>query len=282
MTQAEPRRRSPVGLTGGHSETSRRVGWGRYCCLLVLLALVAGCARAVALELPVQGEQHVPGFRPAEDVFAFRNDIRARNPDKPDLYANYCFVLARSVRQFHAFARFDPDLPRLTADRYRERIREVVARSPWKPPVPRDDRVVIPGYRNLHDFSRDQELLVKETLGGRFWTWMHWTNWRVTMRVSGEHQERVAEEIVDGIDAGRLVQLLVTNWPAPELNHTVVAYAYRATQAAIDFTVYDPNDPSSPWLISFDRERQHFWATRMYAVRPGEIRAFRMYYSPFL
>jgi hypothetical protein len=247
-----------------------------------VLVLAAGCARPAAPELPAGGARRVPEFRLADDTFAFRNDVRALNPDKPDLYANYCFVLARSVRQFHAFARFDPALPRLTAGGYRERVREVVARAPWQPPVPPDDRVVIPGYRNLHDFSRDQEQAVKDGLGGRFWTWVHWTNWRVTLPVSGDHQEQVAGEIVDGIAAGRLVQLLVTNWPVPELNHAVVAYEYRAAPAGIEFSVYDPNDPGSPWVISFDRERQRFWATRMYAVRPGTIRAFRMYYSPFL
>ncbi len=248
--------------------------------LLVLLALAAGCARSTAL--PGSAVRQVPEFSLAKDTFAFRNDIRARNPDRPDLYANYCFVLARSVRQFHAFARFDPDLPRLTANQYSERIRQVVGRAAWEPPLPPDDRVLIPGYRNLHDFSRDQEPVIKASLGGRFWTWVHWTNWRVTVPVSGGHQERVAREIVAGLDQGRLVQLLVTNWPVPELNHTVVAYAYRAAETTVDFTVYDPNDPRSPWVVSFDRARRRFWATRMFEVRPGTIRAFRMYYSRFL
>src|SRR5688572_31864769 len=40
-------------------------------------------------------------------------------------------------------------------------------------------------------------------------------------------RSHVAREVMDELDAGRLVQLLVTNWPKPELNHTVVAYAYR-------------------------------------------------------
>jgi hypothetical protein len=265
MTRAGARRPRPAVRVGG---------------LLAMLALAMGCARGAALPVTAAGE--VPGFSPARDAFAFRNDIRALDPDRPDLYANYCFVLARSVRQFHAFARFDPDLPRLTAEEYRERMRRVLARPPWEPPLPPDDRVVLPGYRNLHDFSRDHERLVKESLGGRFWTWVHWTNWRVTMPVWGRHQERVARRIVEELDRGRLVQLLVTNWPVPELNHTVVAHAYRASETAIDFTVYDPNEPRSPWVVSFDRRRGRFWATRMFAVRPGVIRAFRMYYSPFL
>ena len=52
-----------------------------------------------------------PAFVFAADTFAFPNEIRARHPDVHDLYANYCFVLARGVRQFQQFARFDPALP---------------------------------------------------------------------------------------------------------------------------------------------------------------------------
>ena len=84
------------------------------------------------------------------------------------------------------------------------------------------------------------------------------------------------------LSAGRLVQLLVTNWPIPELNHTVVVYAYEATPQGIDFHVYDPNDPEEHGIVTFEREARHFWATKVYDTRPGKIRAFLMYYSPLL
>jgi hypothetical protein len=256
---------------------------GRACAavLLAVAAAGAGCATAPA-RVPAAGAAGPPRFVFGEDTFAFRNDIRSRNPDRPDLYANYCFVLARGVRQFHAFARFDPALPRLDRAGSLERVRQVVARAPWEPALPPDDRIVIPGYRNLYEFSRAEEALVKEALGGRFWTLVHWTNWRVVFPVSGGHQEQVAGEIAAELDAGRLVQLLVTNWPIPELNHTVVAYAYRATGTAVDFTVYDPNDPSTPGTLSFERAAHRFWASQLYDTRPGRIRAFRMYYSALL
>ena len=61
--------------------------------------------------------------------------IGARHPDAPDIYAHYCFVLARAVRQFTQFARFEPSLPRSITTRYVERVEQVVARpAPWEPP----------------------------------------------------------------------------------------------------------------------------------------------------
>jgi len=221
----------------------------------------------------------VTAFAFATDTFAFPNEIRARNRGRDDLYANYCFVLARGLRQFFGFARFDPAAPRLTHTEYVERVRALAAHPPWEPPAPADARVVIPGYANLREFSRAQETAVKEGLGGRFWTLVHWTNWRVTFPVTDGHQATVAREVMDELDAGHLVQLLVTNWPKPELNHTVVAFAYRPGPQGMEFVVWDPNDPAEPGVMTFDSEAGRFRASHIYDTEPGLIRAFRMYYS---
>lgn len=252
-------------------------GW-----IAVGIAVLATACAPVDLAPPTVGAgttASVPGFSPAADTFAFPNEIRARHPDRDDLYANYCFVLARGLRQFFAFARFEPAAPRLSAAAYVERVREIAAQPPWLPPPPADDRVAIPGYANLKEFSRAEEAAIKEGLGGRFWTLVHWTNWRVTFPVTRGQQTRVAEEIVRELEAGRLVQLLVTNWPKPELNHTVVAYAFHATVDGIDFDVWDPNDPDGTGMMRFDTGAGQFWATRLYDTEQGVIRAFRMYYS---
>ena len=220
-----------------------------------------------------------PAFTFETDTFAFANLIRAREHPQPGLYANYCFVLARAIRQFHVGARFDPAAPKLTSDGYVERVRTIAERPPRYGPVPAAERVVIPGYRNLREFSRAEEQAVKTGLGGPFWTWVHWTNWRVTFPVTRGHQEGVAREIVDEIARGRLVQLLVTNWPKPELNHTVVVFSAREAPAGVDLMVWDPNDVSGPGVMTFDRTERRFFATKLYDTEPGPIRAFRMYHS---
>ena len=251
----------------------------RWLAISVALLLTACASVPAAPSAARPNGTSVTGFSFASDTFAFPNEIRARHPDRDDLYANYCFVLARGLRQFHGFARFDPAAPRLTHAGYVERVRALAAHAPWEPPAPADARVVIPGYANLRDFSRAQEAAVKEGLGGRFWTLVHWTNWRVTFPVTGGHQATVAREVMDELDAGHLVQLLVTNWPKPELNHTVVAFAYRPGAQGVEFVVWDPNDPAEPGIMTFDSEASRFRASRIYDTEPGLIRAFRMYYS---
>jgi len=233
----------------------------------------------VALARPHPG----PALTFGADTFAFRNDSRIHHRGKPDLYANYCFVMARAIIQFHRFARFAPAAPKLPAESYTERVKEVTAFTPWHDSIPPESRIVIPGYASLYELSADQEVAVKAGLPDRFWTLVHWTNWRVVFPFTGEHQERVASETLSELHAGRLVQWLVTNFPTWELNHTVVAYDYRIGEnGSVEFLVYDPNDPYVPGVISFDRSERRFEATHLFDTTEGPIRAFRMYYSPLL
>jgi hypothetical protein len=242
---------------------------------------VAGCAALPAARLPADSAAGVaaPGFVFERDTFTFANMIRSRNPEAPDLYANYCFVVARGLRQFFQFARFDPGAPRVRHDEYVERVRQVTARSPRQAPLPAVQRVVIPGYANLREFSRAQEAAVKAGLESRWWTWLHWTNWRVVFPVTPGHQARVLDEIVGELGRGRLVQLLVTNLPKWDVNHTLIAFAARARGEDIELVVWDPNDPDRPGLVTFRAAARRFWATRVHDTDPGPIRIFRMYYS---
>jgi hypothetical protein len=252
--------------------------------LVVLVALLlSGCASVASLDTAIRQPAPPPLIRFRVDTFAFPNEGRTKNQGKPDLYANYCFVMARAVTQFHRFARFDPAGPRLSAQAYTERVEQVTSYSPWHDPLPDDARVIIPGYASLYEFSARQEAAVKAGLPARFWTWVHWTNWRVIFPFPGWHQERVASQTIAELQAGRLVQFLITNFPKWELNHTVVVYDYRiGDNGSVEFVVYDPNDPSVPGLIVFDRVERRFVATHLFDTTPGGIRAFRMYYWPLL
>jgi len=249
----------------------------------VVIFVSAHWITAPTLDVALRAAPPAPAIRFGVDTFAFANENRTIYRGKPDLYPSWCFVMARAVTQFHRFARFDATAPRLTTDEYAARVRQVTARAWWHPPAPPAERIVIPGYGALHEFSRAEEPAVKAGLSGRFWSWIHWTNWRVMYPMPAAHQEGVARETVAELQAGRPVQWLITNLPVIELNHTVVVYAYRANDGPlVDFMVYDPNDPGVPGTIQFDRQARRFLSTRVYNTTVGPIRAFRMYFSPLL
>src|SRR5512144_2543824 len=138
--------------------------------LLAVLPLVAasGCASVAPLDVAMRRPSAPASLRFGVDTFAFANESRSNNPGKPDLYANYCFVMARGVIQFQRFARFDPAAPRVAREEYVARVKQVVSHAPWEDPLPADDRVAIPGYASLYAFSREQEAAVKAGLVGRF------------------------------------------------------------------------------------------------------------------
>jgi hypothetical protein len=231
-----------------------------------------------ALHRPSAGP--VLGF--GTETFAFRNDSRIHHRGKPDIYCNRCFLMARAVVQFQRFARFDPEGPRLSSADYAARVRAVTRRAAWRAPLPRARRIVIPGFPSLHALSREEEGAVKDGLRGRLWTLVHWTNWRMTFPSLPGQQERVARETMAELRAGRPVQLFVTDFPRIQFNHSVLVFDYRAGgPEAVDFVVYDPNDPDAPGIVRFDRRDERFHPAPLCGVSVDRFRAFRQYYSPF-
>src|SRR5919109_1897948 len=116
---------------------------------IVLTALAAGGIAVSAhwisappLDVALGAAPASPALRFGVDTFAFANENRTIYRGKPDLYPGWCFVMARAVTQFQRFARFDPAAPRLTADEYSARVREITARPPWREPLPPDARIV--------------------------------------------------------------------------------------------------------------------------------------------
>jgi len=234
---------------------------------------------AVALRRPPPG----PALRFGVDTFAFRNDSRVHHRGKPDLYASWCFILARAVVQFQRFARFEPGAPRLAAAEYTARVQRITRRAPWRAPLPAAERVVVPGFGSLHELSREEEAAVKAGLPRRFWTLVHWTNWRMVFPYPRSQQDRVAAEIVAQLQAGRPVQLLITDFPRIRLNHSVLVFDFRVSDPdAVEFFVYDPNDPTEPGVIRYDRRVSRYRPAPLCGGNVPYFRAFRMYCSPLL
>lgn len=248
---------------------------------LIATALTAALASAAPLMVVLRRPSGGPALRFGVDTFAFRNDSRIHHRGKPDLYANWCFVLARAVVQFQRFARFEPAAPRLTPAEYTALVRRVTRRPAWWAPLPPDQRIVVPGFASLHELSREMEAAVKAGLHGRFWTLVHWSNWRMVFPHPHGQQERVAAETVADLQAGRPVQLLITDFPRIKLNHSVLAYDYVVREPdLVDFTVFDPNDPSRPGVVRFDPRIRRFRPAPLCGVAVSHFRVFRQYRSP--
>jgi hypothetical protein len=207
--------------------------------------------------------------------------VRAERPGWNDAFANYCLVIARAASQFYRFARFAPDRPPASPEEYERLVRAVLSRPPWAPPAAEAGRAVIPGYADLHGFSAAHEGVIKTALGSNVLSMVHWRTWRVGVDFPPEHQERLAREMIDEVDAGRPVPLMITNFPHEDLlNHSVLVYDRRPAQQGTDFLAYDPNDPGSPLTLYYDDTARAFWVGPLTYSPPGRVRAFRVYTSP--
>src|SRR5689334_8072090 len=133
-------------------------------CLPLVLCLAALSSCSTAPSAAVSARE----FFFERDTFAYPNELvweyrfddhgrwtsKPREP-KPD-YTHRCFVVVRAARQFFGHARFDPSQPVADAATYRRLIRRVISASP-RTIVPETEKVLVPGYANLREFSRAEE-----------------------------------------------------------------------------------------------------------------------------
>jgi len=227
-------------------------------------------------------------FQFETDTFAYANEVgteyaydaqgrwrgRAREP-KPD-YTLQCFVVARSARQFFQHARFDPDLPKVMEGEYRQLVRKVVVISP-RTDLAESAKVIIPGYANLREFSREQEQVLKEECGSFWQSYFQRGHWRMVFPFSRGHQERMAARLIAGIRENRPPVVHVVCFPSLKINHAVLLYDVEETAEEIRFATYDPNAPQEPTWLTFRRaDRTFAFPTKNY-FRGGEVNVYEVY-----
>ncbi len=203
------------------------------------------------------------------DTFAYPNDLvweyyfdehgkwtsRPRLP-RPD-YTHHCFVVARSTRQFFEHARFDPTQPVADGATYRRLIRRVISIAPNQT-LPEANKVVIPGYANLHAFSEAQAPVLKAECGGAWQSYTQHGHWRMLLPFTRGHQKRMSEQLLADLKENRPPVVHLVRFPQLTINHAVVLYDATQTEKEIRFAAYDPNNPKVSVPLTFDRASRTF------------------------
>jgi hypothetical protein len=251
--------------------------------LLFRLALLAMCA------MPARGATH---FDWRADTIAFSNDtffaydidaagnmsIHLRKT--PARFAHRCFVLVRAVLQFRKFARFAPAQPRASEPAYRELILRVCRVPVWTPERAEADRIVIPGYRNLNEFSRAHENTMKGAIGNWFPTYLRVGNWRMIGPFPRFGQANACAQIELGLDRGELQAVYITRFP--KMNHCVILFAHHPLDGGrrTRFDAYDPNYPNTLSWVDYDAKERGFDFERRWFWPGGRVNLMRVYISP--
>jgi hypothetical protein len=227
------------------------------------------------------------------DSFAFANQLVwaydrdattgkmtfGRREPKPD-YAHRCFALARVARQFFYHARFAANQDAATNEIYRRLVRTVLARDSRRPCSP-EERIVIPGFIGLRQFSRAQETLLKTECGGAWRSYFLRSHWRMAFPFTRAHQARTARGLVAALEQNRLPILHLVKFPAMSINHCIVLFNVTETGSGWEFESYDPNNSESPEQLTFDRASRTFFLEPNACWPGGALNVSHIYRSWF-
>jgi hypothetical protein len=250
---------------------------------LFLAALTGtGCSTA---RPPTNASRH---FVFERDTFAYSNELvweyrfddrghwtsKPREP-KPD-YTHHCFVVARSARQFFGHARFDPNRPVADAKTYRRLIRQVVSTNPRKD-LPDAEKIVIPGYSNLREFSCAQEKSLKAACGGAWQSYFQRGHWRMIWPFTRHHQAAMAEALVNDLNINRPPVVHLARFPSLSINHAVLLFGHTEDPKEIRFAAYDPNSPEKPATLTYDRATSTFSLPTNFYFPGGRVDVYEIY-----
>lgn len=204
-------------------------------------------------------------------------------PNEPDgyppIYLHRCFPLVRITLQFHKFVRFDPNAKKLTEEQYVALIRHICRIPTWWPAFSEKDKLVVPGYANLRDFSAARQYAFQQNAGWWLITYFRIGNWRMIFPSPKATRIWAVDNITRGIDEGKLQAVFMSVFP--RMNHCVVAYDYtRQPNGNVIFWVYDPNYHNAGGYIVWDAQQREFLEQKRWFFPGGPVKLIRMYISP--
>ena len=257
--------------------------WGRsagVCWLSAVAAVTLAHANASASD-----------FRFDRDTFAFANQtvfeyheghasLRKPSAVKRDAYNRHCFVLCRTAMQFHKFARFDPRSAPLDDTALAARISAVTHRAAWEKALPENQRIVLPGYKDLREMSKAHRELVQKTIGHGWPSYFRISNARMMFQQSARYQEETHARLNAALARGQLFVGFLTTYPRLSINHSVLVYqqkSFSPNPGVERYLVYDPNHPESPRELTWSPRTRSFSYQKDWDFVGGFVRIYQVY-----
>jgi hypothetical protein len=232
-------------------------------------------------------------FRFDRDTFAFANQtvfeyheghasLRS-SPTKRDAYNRHCFVMCRTAAQFKKFARFEPQSNPLDDASLAARIRTVTRQATWTKPLPEDQRVVFPGYKDLKEMSKAHRELVQLNIGHGWPSYFRISNIRMVFQDGSGYQEQTHSQLNQALARGELFVAFLTTYPRLSINHSVLIYKRRSSSpnpGTDHYLVYDPNHPESPRDLTWSARDRAFSYQKDWDFIGGFVRVYQVYGKP--
>ena len=186
-----------------------------------------------------------------ETVFEYREGHpsvrRKRKKGKPERLTRRCFVLCRTMTQFHKFARFDPRGASLDDNALAVRFEMSLGERPGSRPLPKNQRVVFPGYANLREMSKARRKVVRDNIGLGWTIYFRTRNYRMLFEHDSNYHKETHANLNAALARGELFVGFLTTFPSLTVNHAILVYKRKAVspKTGIErYVAYDPNHPS--------------------------------------
>jgi hypothetical protein len=241
-----------------------------------------------------QARDATSAFRFDRDTFAFANQtvfeyheghasLRRPSATKRDAYNRHCFVMSRTAMQFKKFARFEPHSTALDDSALAVRIRAVTRRPAWTEPLPDNQRIAFPGYKDLKEMSKARRELVQLSIGHGWPSYFRISNARMMFQDGTGYQERTHARLDAALARGELFVAFLTTYPRFSINHSVLIYKLQssAPNPGVDhYLVYDPNHPESPRDLTWSARDRAFSFQKDWDFIGGVVRVYQVYGKP--
>lgn len=254
------------------------------CIGIVALLALAACAH----QLPTKQSPRSFAFK--RDTFSFANETvwhyedgkhaPRRDSDKQDRYTRRCFVLCRAAVQFWKFARFDATAKPSSETELAKKIRDVTSRDVWQHTLPLRERIMFPGYRNLHELSAAHPRVFQKNIGLGWPTYFRPGNFTIVFPPTRAHQERTNNELQESLALGHPTILWLINFPSLDINHAVVVYGRKHKKGKILYSVYDPNTPDVSRTLEYRPKERCFYFDKTFYFKGGPVSVRPIYLSP--
>lgn len=165
-------------------------------------------------------------------------------------------VDAHVARQFFLHARFEPAQPPPSTEARIALVREVLKRDAAKPSSDAQ-RVVVPGYASLREFSRLQGHLLR----AESWVVCRCENQaRLVTKAfgGGSGKDAAVTELLTSTTANRPTLVRLYQHHALRYNRSLLVFSSQATDGEVRFTAYDPAAPQQPVQLTFNRASHAF------------------------
>jgi hypothetical protein len=146
------------------------------------------------------------------------------------------------------------------------------------------DRITIPGYRDLRALSRARADIVQENIGLGWTAYFRPGNWRIILPHGPAQQARTQAELERFLGRGEFFAAYLTTFPESlSINHCVLVYAQQKISGRgnpshlLRYRVYDPNHPDGPRTLEWSQRDSCFLYQRDWDFVGGKVVVWQVY-----